>query len=79
MQDRNDPTKRRTAKDPIDAESPLRRFEQSMIMDYEKWHDGIGYDLNALREASPSERETIEKILMRAAQRIGVILKHSPF
>ena len=26
--------------------SPLARFERSLHIDYEKWHDGIGYDLD---------------------------------
>jgi len=35
-----------------------------MDIDYEKWHDGVGYDLEALREATPSEREAIEDMLI---------------
>jgi hypothetical protein len=35
-----------------------------MNIDYEKWHDGIGYDLEALKEANKEERETIERILV---------------
>jgi hypothetical protein len=35
-----------------------------MKMDYNKWHDGIGYDLEALKEADMNEREAIEKILV---------------
>lgn len=48
--------------------SPLRRFEKSMMIDYEKWHDGIGYDLDAIRLASQIERIAIEQML----------IKHSP-
>lgn len=33
------------AKDP---KSALARFEQSMVIDYEKWHDGIGYTTSKL-------------------------------
>jgi hypothetical protein len=43
--------------------SPLERFFRSMMIDYEKWHDGIGYDMDALREASDSERAEIEQRL----------------
>jgi hypothetical protein len=43
---------------------PLERFRKSMIIDYEKWHDGIGYDLEALAEASPAERQAIEATLL---------------
>ena len=44
--------------------SPLRRFEKSMEIDYEKWHDGIGYDIDAIRLASQTEREAIEQMLI---------------
>lgn len=49
----------------MDADTPLSRFERSMAIDYEKWHDGIGYDLEALRAASPAERDAIELMLLR--------------
>jgi hypothetical protein len=35
-----------------------------MNIDYEKWHDGVGYDLEALKEANNKEREVIERILV---------------
>jgi len=35
-----------------------------MVIDYEKWHDGIGYDLEAIKEASAAEREDIEEMLI---------------
>ena len=47
-----------------DDASALRRFERSMVIDYEKWHDGIGYDMDALRDATPGERDAIERILV---------------
>jgi hypothetical protein len=51
--------------DPAPApNTPLSRFVRSMIIDYEKWHDGIGYDLEALEQASPEERSAIEKVLI---------------
>lgn len=46
-------------------DSPLGRFEQSLHIDYEKWHDGIGYDLDAIREASQEERAAIEASLLQ--------------
>jgi hypothetical protein len=49
--------------------SPLRRFEKSMEINYEKWHDGIGYDLDAIRLASQIEREAIEQMLIRHSPR----------
>jgi hypothetical protein len=35
-----------------------------MEIDYEKWHDGIGYDLDILRAATAEERAQIESILV---------------
>ncbi len=40
------------------------KFLQSMQITYEMWHDGTGYDLDALRAASASERDAIELILI---------------
>jgi hypothetical protein len=40
------------------------RFERSMEIDYEKWHDGIGYDIETLRGASEAERRQIETLLL---------------
>ena len=45
-------------------ETLVSRFLRSMIIDYEKWHDGIGYDLDALRAASPAELRMIEAALI---------------
>jgi len=39
------------------------RFVDSMVMDYDKWHDGIGYDLAALREMSPDDRASVSQTL----------------
>jgi hypothetical protein len=50
------------------ARSALARFTASMAIDYEKWHDGIGYDLEAIAAASPDERAAIEQL----------VLQHSP-
>ena len=44
--------------------SPMSRFIESMKIDFEKWHDGIGYDLKALAETNREEREKIERILV---------------
>jgi hypothetical protein len=45
-------------------DSAVCRFERSMVMDYEKWHDGVGYDLEALKEATPDEVVQIERLLV---------------
>lgn len=42
----------------------LGRFERSMLIDYEKWHDGEGYDLDAIADATAPEREAIEAVLL---------------
>lgn len=39
--------------------SAYERFLASMVLDYEKWHDGIGYDLSALDEMSEEDRQQI--------------------
>ena len=41
-----------------------RRFLDSMEMDYEKWHDGTGYDLTALGEMTQVDRDDITDILI---------------
>ena len=47
----------------------VSRFRASMNIDYEKWHDGIGYDLDALRAASNGERAEAFSAL---CEKIGV-------
>jgi hypothetical protein len=46
------------------AEGAVARFAASMVIDYEKWHDGVGYDIDALRATSAVERAEIEAILL---------------
>lgn len=41
-----------------------RKFEASMTIGYEQWHDGIGYDLAALAQMSEAERAAVAKVLM---------------
>lgn len=41
-------------------ESALARFERSLFIDYEQWHDGVGYDIEALRELTDLQRRGIE-------------------
>jgi hypothetical protein len=47
--------------------SPYERFRRSMDIGFEQWHDGIGYDLDALAEASPEDRTAIETLLVPRA------------
>jgi hypothetical protein len=54
------------AKSPLPTgNSPHDRFVRSMEIDYEKWHDGIGYDLEAIADASTQERIQIEELMKR--------------
>jgi signal transduction histidine kinase len=53
-----------------DAATPLQRFISSMSIDYEKWHDGIGYDLDALaeiKEHGGADLQTVEQMLCARA------------
>lgn len=45
------------------SSSAKKRFLASMVMDYEKWHDGTGYDLTALDEMTQEDRQEIIGIL----------------
>jgi hypothetical protein len=45
----------------------VERFLQSVEMNYEKWHDGTGYDLEIIEKATPEERVEIEKLLVNRA------------
>lgn len=51
-------------------ESPLvRRFRESMAIDYYKWHDGIGYDIALIAQANMQERTRIEALLLARGAR----------
>jgi hypothetical protein len=47
----------------------LQRFKASMKIGFEEWHDGIGYDSEAIRMASQAERDAIEQILINHSPR----------
>lgn len=52
------------------AQSPaVRRFVQSMEIDYQKWHDGVSYDIAIIRSATPDDRARIEAILVERGAR----------
>jgi hypothetical protein len=40
------------------------RFMESMKIDYYKWHDGVGYDLDALNELNSTELKQVEDLLI---------------
>ncbi len=44
--------------------TPFQRFEESMKIGFEEWHDGIGYDIAAIRIASQAELDMIEQLLL---------------
>ena len=69
--ERGRPLKPAVSTVPIDPNSGtlLERFERSMIIDYDKWHDGIGYDLEVLRAMSPREQSEVESLLVRRGMR----------
>ncbi len=39
------------------------RFHASMTIDYEKWHDGIGYALDEVPQASAADKEVITQLV----------------
>jgi hypothetical protein len=43
----------------------VEAFDESMGMNYERWHDGIGYDLSLIDKATPAERAKIETLLLK--------------
>lgn len=45
-----------------------KRFQQSMQIGYEQWHDGIGYDLDALDDLDDKERRLAEDALVPRAE-----------
>jgi hypothetical protein len=48
----------------VRGKSPaLQRFLASMVLDFDKWHDGEPYDLDALRQIEPSERAEVLALL----------------
>jgi hypothetical protein len=49
--------------------TPLQRFEDSMKIGFEEWHDGIGYDIAAIRIASQAELDVIERLLINHSPR----------
>jgi hypothetical protein len=44
---------------PMKHTEAYARFIRSMELDYEKWHDGEGYDLDAIAEIQPEELEEL--------------------
>lgn len=49
------------------SESAWKRFRDSMTIGYEQWHDGIGYDLEALDDLDEKGKRDAEQILIARA------------
>ncbi len=49
---------------PPPDQSLIDRFRASRAINYEKWHDGEGFDLEALRAMTPSQQSTVEASLI---------------
>lgn len=47
----------------------MQRFMDSMKIGYYEWHDGIGYDLDALKEMSQDELEQVEELMISQRER----------
>lgn len=60
--------RRRPSPNP-DPSPAVAQFLDSMHIDYEKWHDGIGYDLSALDRMVQAERDEIAEMLIRSGSK----------
>lgn len=49
---------------PESPDDAVRRFERSLEVGLEQWHDGTGYDLESLRQATPEQRLQMEALLL---------------
>jgi hypothetical protein len=48
---------------PAGSPDAAARFKESMVMNYERWHDGTGYDIGALSACTPADRAELERVL----------------
>ena len=51
--------------------SPVDRFKASMAIDYAKWREGVGYDLESMREMSQVDLNEVEALLIERLKRDG--------
>lgn len=49
---------------PVASSPVLEKFLKSMNIGYAEWHDGVGYDLDALRELRGDELRQVEDLLI---------------
>lgn len=47
------------------ASDLVKAFVESMVIDYERWHDGIGYQIDLLPQMSDAERLEVENLLLQ--------------
>ena len=48
-----------------------QRFLDSMMIGFDKWHDGTGYDLKALARLGLEERKALEELLIKNLRQAG--------
>lgn len=54
---------------PAEPSEAYRKFTDSTNITYEQWHDGIGYDLDALAKVTAQEREALAATLIARFKR----------
>ncbi len=54
---------------PAPIDDVVQQFAKSMAMDYEKWHDGIGYDMDLYRGATSEQKERMEELVLQSSDR----------
>lgn len=50
-------------RDKITETDAKKRFLDSMVMNFDRWHDGTGYDLDALDEMTDDEKDCVVDLL----------------
>jgi len=58
------PRKKKADSGPPASKDIVGRFRASMEINYQRWHDGVGYDLPLIAQATPEERARIEKLVL---------------
>jgi hypothetical protein len=69
LKNSSDSANKRPEKGNPSSLTPLQRFETSMKIGFEEWHDGIGYNIAAIRLASQAELDAIEQLLINHSPR----------
>jgi hypothetical protein len=52
----------------LNFSAPYSKFLSSMQITVDEWRDGIGFDLESLRELKPAERDAVPALVQRLAQ-----------